>query len=426
MTPGAPCNRTRRQLIGWAAHLPLLAFLHAAPPIARGATPWKETMPNRSNTEATLPEGIRRRSLAGSNGLTVSLLEAGYEQANRPLVLLLHGFPELAYSWRATMLPLAAAGYHVVAPDQRGFGSTTGWDARYDGDVASFRTHNYARDALGVVEALGYRAVHAVVGHDFGAMVAAYCTLVRPDIFRSLVMMSFPFDGPPPIPFDTTRSPPVRQTPSPAEQLAQLSPPREDSMVWFGSRGADADMLHAPQGLHDFLRAYFHVKSADWAGNHPHPLSGSIAELATLPTYYIMEKDVGMAATVAPLMPTPSQVASNRWFTEHDLDVYAAAFQRTGFQGGLNWFRCHAGPIGRSELELFTGRTIDVPSAFVSGRSDWGAYRKPGALERMQSSAFTRMEGVYFIEGAGHWVQQEQPDRFNALLLELLERNGRS
>lgn len=372
---------------------------------------------------ALLPAGIRQRTLPGVNGLTINLLETGYEKPGRPAVLLLHGFPDLAYSWRRTMLPLAAAGYHVIAPDARGYGATTGWDDRYDGDVASFRTHSHARDALRVVAALGHRSVRAVVGHDFGSMIAAYCALVRPDVFRSLVMVSFPFDGPPAIPFNTVDTPLAAPAPSLAEQLAALPHPREDSMAWFGTPGANDDMLRAPQGLHAFLRAYFHVKSADWPGNHPHPLAtGSAEELATLPTYYIMDEGVGMAATVALDMPSPATIAANHWLPEDELAVYAATFARTGFQGGLNWFRCHTGTIGRTEIELFAGRTIDVPSTFIAGAADWGTYRKPGAVNRMQTMTCTRMEDVHLIEGAGHWVQQEQPERFNATLLDFLRR----
>ena len=97
------------------------------------------------------------------------VLEAGFETRGRPCVLLLHGFPELAFSWRKVMPALAAAGYHVIAPDQRGYGRTTGWDADYDGDLDSFRLLNLVRDALGLVSAFGYRTVDAVVGHDFGS-----------------------------------------------------------------------------------------------------------------------------------------------------------------------------------------------------------------------------------------------------------------
>src|SRR5213083_1739812 len=133
--------------------------------------------------ELPLPAGIRSRLAENINGLTMHVLEAGYEQAGRPCILLLHGFPELAYSWRKVMLPLADAGYHVIAPDQRGYGRTTGWDGSYDGDLHSFPLLNLVRDALGLVSAFGYRSVAAVVGHDFGSAVVAWCALVRPDVF---------------------------------------------------------------------------------------------------------------------------------------------------------------------------------------------------------------------------------------------------
>ena len=122
-------------------------------------------------------------------------------------MLLLHGFPELAFSWRKVMPVLAEAGYHVIAPDQRGYGRTTGWDPDYDGDLASFRLPNLVRDALGLVSAFGYRSVDAVIGHDFGSSVAAWCALIRPDVFRSVVMMSAPFGGPPSLPFNTVDEP---------------------------------------------------------------------------------------------------------------------------------------------------------------------------------------------------------------------------
>src|SRR5712671_1793109 len=134
-----------------------------------------------------LPAGIRSRFVDGINGLRMHVLEAGYETRGRPCVLLLHGFPELAYSWRKVMPALAAAGFHVIAPDQRGYGRTTGWDGTYDGDLAAFHVLNLVRDALGLVAALGSCTVAAVIGHDFGSPVAAWCALIRPDVFRSVV-----------------------------------------------------------------------------------------------------------------------------------------------------------------------------------------------------------------------------------------------
>ena len=154
---------------------------------------------------AALPQAIRPRFVHNNNGLRMHLLEAGFEESGRPCVVLLHGFPELAYSWRKIMMPLASAGFHVIAPDQRGYGRTTGWDPDYDGDLASFRIQNLVKDVLGLALALGYHSVHAVVGHDFGSPVAAYCALIRPDVFRSVVLMSAPFAGPPALPFDTAR-----------------------------------------------------------------------------------------------------------------------------------------------------------------------------------------------------------------------------
>src|SRR3954468_8872361 len=114
-----------------------------------------------------LPDGIRSRMVPNINGLTMHVLEAGFETPGRPAVLLLHGFPELAYSWRKVMPALAAAGFHVIAPDQRGYGRTTGWSADYDGDLRAFSLLNLVRDALALVFAFGYRQVD-VAGHDFG------------------------------------------------------------------------------------------------------------------------------------------------------------------------------------------------------------------------------------------------------------------
>src|SRR5215472_11047289 len=115
--------------------------------------------------DAVVPPGIRARFVREVNGLRMHLLEAGFEERGRPQVLLLHGFPELAYSWRKVTVPLAAAGFHVIAPDQRGYGRTTGWDADYDSDLGSFRILNAVREASGLVSALGYREVAGVFGH---------------------------------------------------------------------------------------------------------------------------------------------------------------------------------------------------------------------------------------------------------------------
>jgi pimeloyl-ACP methyl ester carboxylesterase len=376
----------------------------------------------------TLPAGIRARAVANVNRMTVHILEAGFQEPGRPVVVLLHGFPELAYSWRKVMLPLAAAGYHVIAPDQRGYGRTIGWDDSYDADPDPFRILNMVRDAISLVYALGYRSVDAIVGHDAGAPVAAWSALIRPDIFRSVALMSSPFAGPPGLPFNTANgAAPPRPAPSDDEldaELAKLDRPRKYYQNYQRTRGANDDMLHAPQGLHAFFRAYYHYKSADWKGNKPFRLKARTAEeMAKIPTYYVMDRDKGMAATVAAEMPSAAEIAACKWLTDAEVDVYVTEYSRTSFTGALQGYRVRRGgdPKSIAEMHTFSGRTIDVPSIFIAGKSDWGVYQTPGAVESMQSSACTRMVGFHLLDGAGHWVQQEQPEKVSELLLSFLQ-----
>ena len=357
-----------------------------------------------------LPAGIRSRMAANGNGLEMHFLEAGFEDRGRPCALLLHGFPELAYSWRRVMPALAEAGYHVVAPDQRGYGRTTGWDSAYDGDLACYRLFNLVRDVMGLLDALGHREVALLAGHDFGASVAAWAALIRPDVFHRLALMSAPFPGPPDI---SPQSPPARSI---HDELAALDRPRKHYQWYYSTRQADADMRDCPQGVHDFLRAYFHHKSADWAGNRPFRLAGWTAgELARLPTYYIMDRDRTMAETVAHEMPDEKAIAACRWLPDAELAVYAREYERNGFQGGLQWYRCRTSGRFDREHELFSGRRIEVPACFISGAADWGVYQSPGALEAMEARA-AAWAGTWLVEGAGHWVQQEQPAAVSARL----------
>jgi pimeloyl-ACP methyl ester carboxylesterase len=375
---------------------------------------------------AVLPEGVRARFVEGINGLRMHILEAGFENPARPLVLLLHGFPELAYSWRKIIPPLAAAGFHVVAPDQRGYGRTTGWDPDYDGDLASFRMLNLARDALGLTAALGYGSAAAVIGHDFGASVTAWCALTRPDVFRSVAIMA-PFGGPSLLPESATSPAPLRSGPENIHAaLAALKRPRKHYQWYYSTRPANTDMWQCPQGVHEFLRAYFHMKSADWPGNRPFRLAGWTAdELAKMPAYYIMDRDRTMPEQVAEEMPSPAEIAACRWLTEPELAVYSGEYERTGFQGGLQWYRCRTQGIMLSELELFAGRTIDVPALFIAGQSDWGTFQTPGAFERMQTPEVCRdFRGAHRLKGAGHWVQQEQPEQVAELLLAFLRETA--
>ena len=417
---------SRRQMMALSS-LGLAAF-GAAPMTTRRvyAQPTGSDVELEPYPSAWVPDGVRSRFVNNINGLRVHVLEAGYESQNRPALLLLHGFPELAYSWRNVMVPLAEAGYHVIVPDVRGYGRTTGWSSDYDTDLAPFRTLNKVRDALGLVLAFGHRSVAAVIGHDAGSPLAGWCAIARPDIFPAVVMMSAPFGGRPSLPFDTaddpSRAPAAANRQSIYDGLAALPRPRKHYQRYYTTRGANENMWHASQGVHDFMRGYYHFKSADWEGNKPYRLAARTAEeWAKMPNYYIMQLDQGMAETVADVMPSAAHIAANTWLPESALRVYAEEYGRTSFQGGLNGYRMGGSRVGREEVELYAGRTIDQPSMFFSGASDWGTYQSPGSFERMQEVACTDMRAVHLVDGAGHWVQQEQADTTSQLLLEFLD-----
>lgn len=369
-----------------------------------------------SNLEALpgafLPDGVRARFIDDVNGLRMHVLEAGFEDGSRPMILLVHGFPELAYSWRKIIPALAAAGYHVVAPDLRGYGRTADAYVEHHDDVEAFRILSLVTDLLALVGKLGRTSVAAIVGHDFGSPISAWCALARPDVFRSVVLMSAPFGGSPSL------TPPA--LPDVHRDLAALPRPRKHYVRYYATREANADLMQAPQGLHAFLRAYYHVKSADWTGDQPFPLQAySAAELARLPTYYVMDLAANMAETVAPDMPSDDAIAACQWLTEAELAVYVAEFERTGFQGGLNYYRGAVEPGARPEL-VFAGRTIDAPSTFIAGASDWGIHQTPGAFKAMTKRTCTQFRGAHLIDGAGHWVQQEKPDEVSRLILDFL------
>jgi non-specific protein-tyrosine kinase len=207
------------------------------------------------------------------------------------------------------------------------------------------------------------------------------------------------------------------------DELAALERPRKHYQRYYQTRDANPDMWHAPQGIHAFLRGYYHFKSADWKQNKPHPLAGfTAAELARMPTYYVMDLARTMAETVAEVMPSCDGVAANRWLPDHELAVYAAEYERNGFQGGLQWYRCGTSGLFDAELQTWSDRRIDVPSAFISGQQDWGIYHRPGVFEAMQSRVCTNMILCELIDRAGHWVQQEQHERLHQLLLRFLNR----
>ncbi|KAF2729824.1 alpha/beta-hydrolase [Polyplosphaeria fusca] len=378
-----------------------------------------------------LPPGVTENYVhCSANGLTFHVLEAGYtSDRSKPLVLLVHGYPELAFSWRKVMVPLADAGYYVVAFDQRGYGRTTGWDDSTFAktDLSQFSFTNLVRDVVILVNALGYREVKCVVGHDFGGVTSSLCALIRPDLFKSVVMMSHPFKAKGDLPFNIAHG--EHPEPSPPidiqRELAKLPEPRKH-YKWYNSTAVAALQWSAPlQGLEAFLRGYLHVKSADWEGNNPHPLKAwTASELAEMPCYYIMPLYRSMPETIALMMEGEDANKTKRWMSDEDLAVYVQEWTRTGFQGGLNWYRTATDPSRTSDMALFAGKKIECPATFISGAQDWGNYQEPGAIEGFPETC-TQFKGVKLIPGAGHWPQQEQPEKVTQELLSFLQAYSR-
>lgn len=347
-----------------------------------------------------LPAEIRQRYIDLTDeptcGLTFFVLEAG--DPTHPLVLLLHGFPELAYTWRRVLAPLAARGLHVVAPDLRGYGRTTGWreeDASSRGsssssssyaqttDLAQFGMPQIVLDCLALLRAgLGHESAACVVGHDFGAAAASACALARPDLFRAAVFASHAPGGAPALPplraggssSGTDSSSVGGGVKSSGPELFPRDPDVHASLArWRGSSGprkhyqrynstaaAAADYENPPQGLAAFLRGYVHLKSHVWRGNYDGfegmetgrgvegdgaaaRLTGWTAEqLARMPGYYIMPLGATMPEVVARGMEGEDWGRTRAFLPDEELAVYVAEFGRTGFQGMLNWYRAAA------------------------------------------------------------------------------------
>jgi len=420
---------TRRSLLHAAGTLLASSALSAN--LAQGARATLRTSVNPLSPDGlngavlygqfTIPRGVRSRLVDNNNGLVMHILEAGFEGPRRPCVLLLHGFPELAYSWRHQLLPLASAGFHVIAPDLRGYGLTARRPVSFSDSLVPYMVINRVTDILGLVRAIGHRRVACVVGHDWGGPTAEWCARVRPDVFQSVVSVSTPFGGAPTLPLGSAdRSTPAAPHPGIEDALAALPRPRKQYTWYYAGADANEDLWHPPQGVHDLLRAMWYFKSADWKQNKPFPLkSWTATELAKLPEYYVMNLHMGMAQTVAEHMPSGEYAASCRWLTEADLDVYTQQYTRTGFQGGLNSYRILIDPEFAGGVKSFSGRAVTVPACFIGGAEDWGVRQAPGAFEDM-GKACTQMLSVDLVPEAGHWVAEEQPARVNRLLLHFL------
>ncbi|KAJ0269151.1 hypothetical protein COL940_012718 [Colletotrichum noveboracense] len=320
-----------------------------------------------------LPESVTSRFVyTAPKGLKVHILESVPQSkssdSHAPLIILLHGFPNLSYDWRYILPLLANAGYHAVAPDMRGFGRTHNSDLSPIAQE-TIRPVFSVHDVMSLLEGLGYDSIHTIVGHDLGAVPASLTSIIRKDLVKSLFLVAHPFKG---IAAPSASSNKAGGDSDIQTSLGKLDPPRKHYKYYNASSGA-ADEWTDPTGqpLHDFLRGYFHLKSADWAGNKPHPLkSWTAEELAVMPHYYVMRADLSMRGNVELDMAEESpnvleKLPDTPWLTDADLRVYSEEFGRTKFDRALQWYRAIVDPKQAEDLLPFAGAKIAVPTKGV-------------------------------------------------------------
>lgn len=316
-----------------------------------------------------------------TNGINIHYVEQG----TGPLVVLCHGFPESWYSWRHQLPVLAEAGYRAVAMSMRGYGQT---DAPQD--IDSYSIHHLIGDVAGVVRGLG-EATAVVVGHDWGAPVAWYSALTRPDMFRAVAALSVPY------------IPPIGGLPDGVTVNGMMEmaagPERDYYRLYFQESGvAEADLeSDIPRNVLGFL----------------YSISGDAVANGELEKGWDGHFPKGESLSQQLLMPAELP----GWLSQDDVDFYIAELERTGFRGGLNWYR-NINKLPGS-LAPWVGTTISQPSFYMGGSTDLIAGNTDDNLSAMQS-VLPDLRHFEILEGAGHWLQQERPAEVNAALLDFL------
>jgi len=307
-----------------------------------------------------------------ANGIDIFLLEQG----EGPLVLLCHGWPELSYSWRHQIPAIAAAGFHVAAPDMRGFGRTSA-----PADIDAYSIFDHVGDMVALVAALGKKRA-IIVGHDWGAPVAWHAALFRPDVFSAVAGMSVP-------------------------------PP-------FRGRGRPLDTLRE-SGITNFYWQYFQtpgVAEREFERDVDVTMRTLLGRGFSDPAAPLFIEDgKGFLGDISAIRPLPD------WLSEADLSYFSEAYRKSGFSGGLNWYR----NIDRNwELTApWQGAQIHQPSLFIAGSNDSVITGRIGAkrvtdMERV----LPNLKQKLIIDGAGHWVQQERADEVNAALIAFLKESA--
>ncbi|KLO26547.1 epoxide hydrolase [Mycobacterium haemophilum] len=304
--------------------------------------------------------------------MRLRVIEAGERGA--PVVVLAHGFPELAYSWRHQIPALAEAGYHVLAPDQRGYGGSSRPDA-----VEAYTIHELTADIVGLLDNVGaQRAVW--IGHDWGAVVVWNAPLLHPDRVAAVAGLSVPT-------LPRARVPPTHA-------FRRTFGENFFYILYFQEPGvADAELGGDPARTMRRMMGAMRASSRDQ--------SEAIRMVAPGPEGFIDR------------LPEPDQLPD--WISQDELDHYVSEFSRTGFTGGLNWYRNF--DRNWETTAEFAGATISVPSLFIAGTADPVlAFTRTDRASEVISGPYRQV----MIDGAGHWLQQERPDQVNATLLEFL------
>jgi pimeloyl-ACP methyl ester carboxylesterase len=303
------------------------------------------------------------------------------EQGIGPLVLLVHGFPESWYSWRHQLPVLAAAGYRAVAIDMRGYGRSSRPE-----ETSAYRMLDLVEDNVAVVHALGESSA-VLVGHDWGATIAATSALVRPDVFSAVALLSVPYSPP--------------GGPRPSEVFAHIGGEEEFYVSYFQEPGrAEAEIEPDVRG---WLAGFYAALSAD-----------TMPEPGAPDPHFVSRAGNGTLRERFPRHRLPS------WLGDHELGVYAEEFERTGMTGALARYR----NMDRDWEDLadggHTGAPVTQPSLFIGGSLDASTTWLADAIDA-HPVTLPALTGSHILEGCGHWIQQERPEETNALLTDWLK-----
>jgi pimeloyl-ACP methyl ester carboxylesterase len=315
-----------------------------------------------------------------TNGIRMHIAEQG----EGPLVILCHGFPESWYSWRHQIQALADGGYHVVAPDMRGYGRTSRPHA-----VEAYTQPTLVGDIVGLLQELGEETA-VIAGHDWGAPVAWNAALMRPDLFPAVIALS--------VPYLPRTSIVVDGRPMPPTEMFKLAAGENFLyLLYFQEPGKAERELEAD--VRRWLRGFFFTASGD------------------MPPEKVRFVGIPKDSLFSASFEFPEEFPS--WLTEQDLDYFAGEFERTGFSGGLSWYRCF--DLTWEQMAPFTNARVTVPALFIAGDRDGVITGSRAALDALPQTV-PNLRASILLEGCGHWTQQERPEEVNRAMLEFLEK----